>query len=68
MGNKRRTYQEVKQTVEQAVVKLANKYQNFDGQPSYAYATGYLESLVVSMLADLPAAKEQHYLELLEQK
>ena len=68
MGTKRRTYDEVRQIAKVAVEKLANKYQTYDGQPSYAYSAGYLESMVVSMIAELPASKQQYYLELLEQK
>lgn len=68
MGTKRRTYDDIEQLVKASVEKLANKYQTFDGQPSYAYSTGYLESMVVGMIADMPAAKQKYYLFLLEQK
>lgn len=30
--------------------------------PNYAYSAGYLESMVVNMLGDLPAAKRNFYL------
>jgi hypothetical protein len=30
---------------------------------TYAYATGYLESLAGQMLADLPRAKQQQYID-----
>jgi hypothetical protein len=68
MGTKRLTYDQLQQIVSKAAVKLANKYQNYDGQPAYAYSAGYLESMTVSMLSDLPAAKQQFYIKLLEAK
>ena len=37
--------------------------------PSHSYSAGYLESMVVSMLADLPATKRNFYLkQILESK
>lgn len=68
MGTKRLTRDDIEKIVAKSAKKLANKYPTHNGLPCYAYSAGYLESFVVSVIADLPAQKQRYFLELLEQK
>jgi hypothetical protein len=57
----------VRAMVDRQTQRNAREY-NLDA-PSHAYSAGYLGSMVVSMLADLPAAKRNFYLkQILEAK
>ena len=43
--------------------QVSRMSRDFDtGVSNYAYSAGYLESMVVSMLCDLPKAKREFYL------
>lgn len=60
------THSELRDIVDTKIAKMKNdvdsKYSDSSLQPGYAYATGYLQSLVVGMLGDLPKAKQEFYL------
>lgn len=65
MGTKLTNREDVAQIVKNATDRMAQKYLTMDGNPSHAYAAGYLESMVTGMLLDLPKAKQQFYINLL---
>ena len=44
----------------------SRKYRSLDGNPGYAYACGYLESVCASMFRSLPKKDQQHFLKLIE--
>lgn len=50
----------VRAMTERQVERMSRDYNT--GVSNYAYSTGYLESMVVSMLCDLPKAKREFYL------
>ena len=50
----------VKAMTERQVERMSRDYDT--GVSNYAYSAGYLESMVVSMLCDLPKAKREFYL------
>ncbi len=50
----------VRAMTERQVERMSRDYNT--GVSNYAYSAGYLESMVVSMLCDLPKAKREFYL------
>ena len=66
MGTKVVTLTDLQQVVDEFVTAAANKYHDFNGNPSLAYPCGYLQSMVTNMLMDLPKAKREHYLSILK--
>ena len=50
----------VRAMTERQVERMNREYDT--GSSNYAYSAGYLESMVVSMLCDLPKAKREFYL------
>jgi hypothetical protein len=65
MGTKLTNREDVARIVKNATDRMAEKYTTLSGLPSHSYAAGYLESMVTSMLLDLPKAKQQFYINLL---
>ena len=66
MGTKMTKLNESSKIVGEFTKRLINKYQTLDGMPSYAYATGYMESMLAEMLLDLPKAKQQYYIDIMK--
>lgn len=50
----------VRAMTERQVERMSRDFDT--GVSNYAYSAGYLESMVVSMLCDLPKAKREFYL------
>ncbi|NBX50347.1 hypothetical protein EBT25_10475 [bacterium] len=66
MGTKLTTFSESSKIVAAASKRVYDKYTDSNGNPSYAYAAGYFESMIANMLLDLPKAKQEYYIELLK--
>lgn len=63
MRTKLTNREEIAQIVKNSTDRMTKKYLTLDGQPSYAYAAGYLESMIATMLLEMPAAKQQFYIQ-----
>ena len=59
---------EITKVVDEFVAAASNKYPQLNGNPSFAYPCGYLQSMVANMIARMPADQREHYLDLLQGK
>lgn len=62
MGTKLTNRDQVAQIIRNTTDRMARKYATRDGLPSHAYPAGYLESMITSMLLEMPKAKQQFYI------